>query len=365
MNIVVNSTAARVGGAISILNQFIYNIPDQTDNLYHIFVNKDFNQIERKNVRYYIVDTTTWMKRISWDSYGLRKYLISLSIFPDIIISLQNTGVLINDKIPQIIYYHQLLPLTEYKWNFFRKEESLCYIYSNIYPFFTKLFINKQTQIVVQADFIKKAFSKKFNFPENKIHVVQPEIELNIDNHHFFKQHNNINLIYPANKFIYKNHKVLINALDIIKNNHKGIYSKIKLFLTIKEDEVPNLYKYIIEKGLCDKIVFLGKIPHHKLIEMFYNMKALVFPSFIETIGLPLLEAAGIGLSILASDLPYAKNAVKNYNGVEFLPYNDANKWAQAIVRLSRNNIIENKPYIFNNYNNGWNKLFELIDTLK
>ncbi|EXY76974.1 hypothetical protein M124_4128, partial [Bacteroides fragilis str. 3988T(B)14] len=43
-------------------------------------------------------------------------------LIPDLFISFQNTGVKLDSNISQLIYYHQLLPLTDHKWNVLKKD---------------------------------------------------------------------------------------------------------------------------------------------------------------------------------------------------------------------------------------------------
>ena len=50
-----------------------------------------------------------------------------------------------------------------------------------------------------------------------------------------------------------------------------------------------------------------------------YARSVLVFPSYIETIGLPLLEARSVGAPILAADCLYARDGVEDYEKAEFL----------------------------------------------
>ena len=43
-----------------------------------------------------------------------------------------------------------------------------------------------------------------------------------------------------------------------------------------------------------------------KVLEIYQASRALVFPSLIESMGLPLIEANMFGIKVLSSDLPYS-----------------------------------------------------------
>ena len=59
-----------------------------------------------------------------------------------------------------------------------------------------------------------------------------------------------------------------------------------------------------------------------------------MFPSYIETFGLPLIEAAQFGIPIIVSNLDYAHEALKGYNGARYVEYSDAQKWSNEISDL-------------------------------
>lgn len=104
----------------------------------------------------------------------------------------------------------------------------------------------------------------------------------------------------------------------------KGI-DDFEIVLTIKGDE--NSYAAGIKKmaeGLGEKIIFAGKMSREDVFKM-YNTSTLVFPSYIETFGLPLLEAKLSGSIILASDHPFSKEILKEYqNAYYFNPFDYA-----------------------------------------
>ena len=59
----------------------------------------------------------------------------------------------------------------------------------------------------------------------------------------------------------------------------------------------------------------------------------LLFPSYIETVGLPVYEAKSLGCPILVSDCAYARNIVNNYNKAEFFSWNDEKALAELMKK--------------------------------
>lgn len=57
----------------------------------------------------------------------------------------------------------------------------------------------------------------------------------------------------------------------------------------------------------------VGKIPYERVLEYYKSSDLMIFPSKLETLGLPLMEAKHFNLNILAIDLPYSREVIGNY----------------------------------------------------
>lgn len=100
-------------------------------------------------------------------------------------------------------------------------------------------------------------------------------------------------LLYVGNNSPYKNLSTLANALASVRQALPGTL----LFATI--DKTDALAR---EPG----IVPLGPVNRSVLREAYQLATALILPSLVETVGLPLLEAMSLGVAVLAADRPYA-----------------------------------------------------------
>lgn len=354
--IAVNATASRYGGALTILRQFIEAIPADGFQ-YILFVDDSFSgQNLPDNTKIVRLNKRAFAKRFLWDAFGLKKWLKANNIKPFAAVSLQNTNFRLNKLCPNFIYYHQPVPLFPYKWNPLKKQERILWFYKNIYPLFVKLFLNSKTEIFVQLEYIKEKFSERFNFPKNKIHVVFPNVLLpqiqqknrnfsvNIDRKKF-------NIFYPAISHFYKNHEILFKAFNYID---KQLSVPLVLYLTVNEDFTD---KYLFRNI---EIVSTGQISHSNVCEYYANIDALVFPSYIETLGLPLIEAASFGLPVIAADLPYSREVLNGYDGVNYVDYKNAEAWGNAILQLVSKSGQKYKPFNKSD-NSSWDRFFKII----
>ena len=341
--IIVNATAIDCSGALSILQQFVENIP-MDSRKWLLFVSPAVSiSSTNPNVRIEPINGVKSMfKRLWWDAFGLKKWLKRHEIEPVASVSLQNTGFNVGKKVPSFIYYHQPLPFYPYRWNPLKKQERTFWVYKNIYPFFVKLFLRKNSKIFVQLEFIKDGFSKKFKHPKELINVYSPEVYLNCAKSTGNEFNDIKELIYPAMPYFYKNHIVIEDAL-------KFSDEKFEIIFTIDSDSLENKDR---------RIKYIGTQSYQTICNLYQTCDALLFPSYIETYGLPLLEAALTGLPIVAADLPYAREVLSGYEGVTFVKYNDPQKWAKALECIKKGQ--RYKPIDISS-RSGWSELFKSI----
>lgn len=150
-----------------------------------------------------------------------------------------------------------------------------------------------------------------------------------------------LNLFYPATDYLYKNHTTLIQAIQSADKN-------VRLYLTDQGHDCG-----------CENIHCLNTIPNSHIYSVYNACDALVFPSYIESYGLPLIEAAMIGLPIIAADLPYAREVLDGYEGVRFVQYDAVQKWKEAIESLRKGQ--RYKPIDISR-RKSWNEMFEYIE---
>ena len=371
--IFVNATATTEGGALTILRQFLEGIITYSNKniYYYIFCSLDeLGSYESKNIK--IVNNIKgkkWLDRIRWDLYGLKNWSKKKNIRADLIVSLQNIGVRYYKDIRQLIYLGQPTPFAKnFNWKLFDKNERPLWFYKNIYKKIIKYSLKDNSYIVVQTEWMKNAAMKQFNWDPSKITVIKPDlVKISIEeiSNLEFKD-NKFHIFYPASNIIYKNHELIIKALKYIKDAKKDIYNNLMIHFTLNDNIDSNKNSVLINcmKNLKvnDHVKLEGKLSYERVLSFYKSCDLMLFPSYIETFGLPLIEAASFGLPILAADMNYAREVMGDYEGVKFLNYKDAKLWAENIILL-QNNRVRYTPYFFN-YEKSWKDFFKLIDKL-
>lgn len=325
--VVINNPAAKTSGALTILKELLEELSKlRCNRIFYIIVSLEELKIyESHNIRIEVIKTQNFIARILWDNLKLKKYLEKKKISPKLFMSLQNTPVNLNKNVRQLLYFHQGLSVAKYKWRLFNKQERILWIYQNIFPFFIKLNLGKVEKVIVQTKWIKNEFSKKFKFNSEKIVIKKPRIrEIDIEKiEHKKNTKGKYTIFYPATPFIYKNHKLILEMLNQINKNNNFSLKKIKCVFTFSKGENKEIDNLIKKYKLEDTVELIGSVSQDKVLEYYKNSDLMIFPSLIESFGLPLLEAQQFKLKIIAISLPYAIEVLENYNEVEFIKGKD------------------------------------------
>jgi glycosyltransferase involved in cell wall biosynthesis len=356
-HIIVNATALKRSGGLTILEQFIEAVPSGKYE-YIVFADSSVSlSLSKANIRIIHKSIKSFAERFLWDSFGVKGWLHHNKIKPVATISLQNTNFRTDRSIPNFVYFHNAIPLSDARWNPFNKSERALWFYKNIYPFFIRLYINRNTEIFVQSNSVSDSFAGYFHFPKAKIHIIVPKITMDIrtKSNDPSIDRNRLNLFYPATNFIFKNHLTIIKAISMLE---RDLQQRITLHLTCKEQDLP--FK-IANSEIPFKINFLDKIGFGRVLQLYEESDALLFPSYIETLGLPLIEAASIGMPVIVSDLPYSREILNNYPGAKFVKYDDAPLWSEEISKLFTTKGHRYVPFKFG-MSDSWQELFRILE---
>jgi glycosyltransferase involved in cell wall biosynthesis len=340
MRIIVNDIAASPGGALSVLKSFYKYLTESDIAKEHewIFLLSDRYIEERDNIKLLILDDIkkSWFNRLKFDLFVGKNFISKLN--PDVVFSLQNT-ITFGINCPQAIYMHQSIPFQKIKrFSFFKQEERLLAIYQYIIGSIIKSSIRKADMIIVQTQWIRDAVIEFTGIDIGKTINIFPNIEDYSDfmNDEQFDRHR---FFYPASKHLYKNHQCIYDACDILMN--RGV-DDFNIELTI----VDEIYR--------PNIITLGELSFETVIKR-YNMSTLIFPSYLETVGLPLIEARQMGTIILASDCPFSKEALEGYGNAYFFNPFKPQELADLMEKVLLGKIIRKPIYQGNKaLINGW-----------
>lgn len=344
MRIVVNDIAAVSGGAMSVLKDFYSAVCEYDKENEWIFILNSQYFEQTDNVRILVRSDVkkSKIKKVLFDWFTGRRFINKLK--PDVVLSMQNI-ITFGVKAPQIAYVHQSIPFQSVKkFSFFRSSERKLAVVQHIIGRIIKRSVKKSDAVVVQTEWMKEAVCQACHKDCDKVYTILPTVksesaisqDLTFDKSSFF---------YPTANAIYKNNTCVRLASDML--DKKNISHNVILTLPAKEEN--------------SSVTYVGKLPHEKVMEQ-YKRSTLIFPSYIETFGYPLAEAAISGSIVLASDTLFSHEVLRDYpNAYFFDPFKPEELAALMEKVISGEIVREETDWTKQFDSNSWLRLINLI----
>jgi len=146
-----------------------------------------------------------------------------------------------------------------------------------------------------------------------------------------------VRFFYPASALPYKNFEVAIQALILLRA--QGHHAELVLTITGMENDYARRIM-ALAKPLGDAVQFCGPISRRSVL-LTLQHSILVFPSIIETFGLPLLEARKLGSWVIAADTPFAREILDQYPQARFFASDSAADLASAMLAIESERAVE------------------------
>lgn len=138
----------------------------------------------------------------------------------------------------------------------------------------------------------------------------------------------------PNQFWIHKNHATVIEAVALAAS--RG--TRVTMVFSGKEHDhrapghAETLKKLVAERGLTDRIRFLGFLPRDEQLVLFENAIAIVQPSLFEGWSTAIEEAKALSKFVIASDL--AVNREQLAQNAAFFPATDAGALAALLMKF-------------------------------
>ena len=272
------------------------------------------------------------LRRFVFDMYVLPRAI--RAFHPDVVLALGNFGMSA-PPCPQAVFVHQphlVYPDKHYGPRTIRDRFRHRYLKSR----FARQLENSAL-LFCQTEVMAKRLRSVYNFPGDIVVCGSsaspsglPDSSCEADDT-FESYRNRFKIVYVARYYPHKN----IESLVDLSHRYPEELRDVVTFITIDPNQHPNaarILKRIVRLGLQDRVINLGALPHSTVATYLRRCDALIMPTFLETFGLPYVEAMKVGLPILTSDLDFA-HEVCGDAALYFDPWN-IESMKEEILRL-------------------------------
>lgn len=346
------------GGIFTILDNCLKEISRYNfNNDYKIIaLVGDKSKFDYANVDYleFPKSKKNWWYRLYYEYFYFKR--ISKKIRPDVWLSLHDMTPNVMCK-NRFVYCHH--PTIFYKPTFLDwKFDYKIGIFSVLYKHLQKINIRKNKAVFVQQVWIKTEFEKLYGI--TNVVVSKPEFIEKITPEKVALDATKIHFFYPSFPRSFKNFEIIFDAVALLENS---VSDKIIIHLTLDKKSNDKYSRFIFEKYKNSKnINFTGILSKHEILKYYNSIDCLIFPSKLETWGLPITEAKAFQKPMFLANLSYAKETVGNYNDVSFFDVNEPQELANLITAFVEKTIVYQGNIYQYETKEQLNTWFELFD---
>jgi glycosyltransferase involved in cell wall biosynthesis len=329
--IIISAINVREGGPLSILKECLNDLSNSEISSRYLIIALVHSKQDClfPNIKYFEYPKSKSRIYSYYREYmGFRK--MSIKIGPLLWLSL-------NDKTPNVetikraVYIHNPTPFFNIRIRdiFF---SPFLFLYVHFYKKICKINISKNNFLIVQQDWLRIAYSKIFNFDKHRCVVFPPPLKnITIKTDFNYNESKSKIFLFASVPRGFKNFEIICEANKILLETGVNDFS---IILTLLGNE--NRYaKSIFRKyGHMKNIVFKGIVNSETLSSYYKDCDCLIFPSRLETWGLPISEFSVYDKPMLLADLPYAHNTSAGSNKVAFFDPNNPNKLAVYMKKI-------------------------------
>ncbi len=350
----------RKGGTLTVLRDCLRFLSSQPGYEVTALVH-DKGLCNFHGVRYVEIpwSTKSWLHRL-WCEY-VTMYGISKRMEPvDLWFSLHDTTPRVKAS-RQAVYCHTSFPFLRTRPQDWRMDAKI-----PLFAFLTRYAyqwnVKRNSYLVVQADWMRTSLASLVSFPSEKIIVSPPAFALpSVPD--AIQPSGLPEFLFPSTPDCHKNFETLCRAAVLLeKRVGRG---KFKLLLTIRgtENRYARWLRARFEK--CESVEFHGFMSREELFSAYASSTCMVFPSRVETWGLPISEYIPCGKPMIIADLPYAHESAAGASKVAFFPAESPGVLSELMEDVLHGRLEGFAPVFSSSCRppraESWEKLFDLL----
>lgn len=359
--VVISGVNLVEGGTLTVFKDSISEFLNKKDVSLYVLCHKKelLIDLDMSNVTVFEFPNikNSWFKRIYFEY--IASFLISKKIKPDIWLSMHDICPLVSCK-NVFVYCHNPSPFyrsTIFDW----KYDKRFYIFTKFYHLIYRINSLMSCKLIVQQEWLADSFKKKYG--ANDIVVSRPELRKISNIVGNSSSTDTVTFFYPSLVRTFKNFELILKAFECLYAQNNSL--DVRLVVTFCANDGPyandlyNSYKHV------PYIKFVGRLSLTEVHDLYKSNPVLIFPSKLETWGLPMSEAKSYGCRILASALPFAYETISDYDNVSFFDPDDVISLVRIIEEVSKGNhkFQGNKMLFNNNYTTikSWTDFYSFI----
>ncbi|WP_422007600.1 glycosyltransferase [Roseivirga pacifica] len=264
----------------------------------------------------------SWLKRLNYEYFGFNK--LSKRLKPDVWLSLHDITPRVQAGL-RAVYCHNPSPFHRVSLKSISLDFKF-FLFNKFYKYLYGLNIKANDIVFVQQAWLREEFMKRYGV--KNVVVAYPDVTFDSAVEKTATMVEKNTFFYPSLARSFKNFELLCSAAEQV---YEAIGDSFEVWITMSGAE--NKYaRSVFERFKNVPVIkFLGRQTKAQMSENYNRCDVLVFPSHLETWGLPITEAKLFEKKVLLADLPYAHETLGEYDKSRFFDTKDPSDLAELM----------------------------------
>ena len=335
--IVISAVNLRKGGTLTILRQCLAFLSEWAPGAGYEVVALVHRQelADYPNIRYielpWAIDS--WSKRLWCEYHTMGQISRQLPGETTLWLSLHDTTPRVQAE-RQAVYCQTSFPFMKWRLRDFRFDPKIP-LFSMLTRFAYRIGIHRDRYLVVQQRWLREGFSRMFGIPSERFIVAppprSPAVALEGGSDGEDREGRPFTFLFASTPDVHKNFELLAEASRLLEQRlGQGVFETV---FTVSGQENKYASWLRAKWGGVASLRFAGFQTPSDLQRLYASSDCLVFPSRIETWGLPISEFMPYDRPMLLSDLPYAHETSAGARRVAYFDPDNAEQLASLMEK--------------------------------
>jgi len=301
--------------------------------------------------------SSSWLGRLRFEYWSSKE--ISRRLKPSLWLAMHDITPNVTADV-RAVYCHNGAPFYRPRW-FELRDDPKFVAFCLFYGFLYRINIHANDYVIVQQSWIREEFRRRYGV--RNVVVAHPSVDVPKTASASARSRlpRPYRFFYPAAPRTFKNPEVCLQASRLLEARN---ITNFELWFTF--DASTNRYASRLAKQFSDvkSVRWLGSLARERVFDLYGEADCLLFPSRLETWGMPITEFRSLGKPMLVADLPYAHETAAGYDFAKLFDPDDAGHLANLMAQAANGEPIFRKlpeAAIESPYAGNWAELWELL----
>ena len=331
-HVVISAVNIRKGGTLTILRQCLeYLSSEATEGRMKVTaLVHDRSLADYPSIDYIEMPATirSWRLRLKAEYRDMRR--ISETLQPvDLWFSLHDTTPNVVARL-QAVYCQTSFPFYRWHWRDFLMDKKIP-MFAMLTRWVYRKNVGQNSWLVVQQQWLRDGLSKMLGIDPQRFIVAPPRRDISVPDVEPIRSELPL-FFYASTPDCHKNFETLLRAARLLEQRRGA--DSFRVAITVRGDE--NRYARWLYRKFSDlkSVRFVGLLGRRELFSYYKGCDCFVFPSLVETWGLPISESMVYDKPMILADLPYAHETAAGSRQTAFFPAEDPRRLADLMEQV-------------------------------